>query len=113
MEDSPNHKAQHRALRSLLLGLGSLLITPPVLFTWAWIPVEEAERMPAQYALLLGLLLLCIVMGAACIMSAFPEPKNPGSWQGRTAVLVAVLVAILILPVSAGMLYYRIPFLHP
>ena len=35
--------------------------------------------------------------GLLCILTAFPEPKNPRSWQGATAVFLAVLVILIVL----------------
>jgi hypothetical protein len=113
METPRNMAAQQRVKKSLLFGMGSIIITPPVIFIWAWISVQDAERIPTQYVMLLGLLILCIGMQVACVITAFPEPKNPSSSQGKTAVLLAVIVVSLLLPVSLGMLYFRIPFLNP
>ena len=35
--------------------------------------------------------------GLLCIITAFPEPKNPRSWQGTTAVFLAVLAILFVI----------------
>jgi hypothetical protein len=40
---------------------------------------------------------LWVGSGLLCIITAFPEPKNPRSWQGATAVFLAILVILIVL----------------
>ena len=108
METPADAKAPKRARLSILFGLGSLITTPIVTFILAWFPVEVAERRLVEYVLLLGLQILCAGMGVACLITAFPEPKNPRSWQGKTAVFLAVFVFLWSLPMSILSLFDRI-----
>lgn len=39
---------------------------------------------------------LWVGSGLLCLITAFPEPKNPRSWQGATAVFLAVLVMLIV-----------------
>ena len=108
METSTNIRAQQRVRLSIFLGLASLIFTLPVLYVLAWIPAEDAARMPVQYALLVGLQIVCTGMGVASVITAFAEGISPRSGQGKTAILLAVLVSILIIPVSIAALFFRI-----
>lgn len=51
--------------------------------------------------------ILWVGSGLLCIITAFPEPKNPRSWQGTTAVFLAVLViVIVVIPALCRMIVF-------
>jgi uncharacterized membrane protein YwaF len=108
METSLQDRAQKRARRSVLFGLIWLFIG----LTWLslmWLsdgrPLETLipKRLsPAGVALanILSILektgfILWVGSGVACVITAFPQPENPRTWQGRTAVFLAFLVLLI------------------
>ena len=110
MEPPLNNKAQKRARVSLLFGLIWLII-PLTWLSWIWLSSGPLEPMllrrslsPAGIAManIIAVIertgfILWVGSGVACIFTAFPEPKNPRTWQGMTAVFLAVLVILFVL----------------
>jgi hypothetical protein len=109
METPLINKAQKRAQGSLLFGL-IWLMSPLLLLSLEWLgkgpldPILPGAWSPTGVAfakiihmLQIPALILWVECGVACVLTAFPEPKNPRSWQGKTAVFLAILV-ILLLP---------------
>ena len=103
-----NHRGQKRARRSLLFGLIWLVLG----LTWlisviSYGSLEDMIPKPLSPA---GVTLAKIIpviekwgyilwvgSGLLCIITAFPEPKNPRTWQGMTAVFLAVLAVLFVL----------------
>jgi hypothetical protein len=111
METPANSSAQKRARLSVIFGLIWLVIG----LTWLSLmglgdgrPLETLipKRLsPAGVAMarILSIVaptafILWVGSGVACVITAFPEPKNPRSWQGKTAVFLAVLVLLCSVP---------------
>lgn len=97
-----------RAWISIGLGLASLLFTVPVLFflPWFWSPIASGDNWPRDRFLTIGVHILFIAMNLACVITAFYDRPSPrSSWQRKTAILLAGLVAGLILPFSIYELY--------
>jgi len=106
METPLNDRAQKRARLSLLFGLIWLLL-PLTLLSWNWLssgPLESIlpgslSQAGIALANIIDILeksgfILWVGSGVACVITAFPEPKNPRSWQAKTAVFLAVLVLL-------------------
>lgn len=106
METPLDDRAQKRARLSLLFGL-IWLISPLIWLSWTWLSRGPLEPILPGSLSLAGVALANIMpviertgfilwaeIGMACVMTAFPEPKNPRSWQGKTAVFLAVLVLV-------------------
>ena len=105
-----NDRAQKRARLSVLFGLIWLFIG----LTWlilAWLlngplePMLPGSLSQAGIALdrIIGILekagfILWVVSGLLCVITAFPQPENPRSWQGRVAILLAFLVLLIFIP---------------
>ena len=96
-----------RAYISITLGLASLLFTVPVLLLlpWIWSPSSSGENWASERFLFLGVHILFIGMNLASVITAFYDGPSPKSWQGKTAIFLAILVALLILPFSIYELY--------
>jgi hypothetical protein len=113
MDPSPNTTAKKRVQRSILLGLGSIIGTPLVAVGWIVALLSLHPGQPDEYGVIvnlifIGLLILCAGMGMACVVIAFTTPKILGSWQGKAAVILAVLVALLLLPYLGSNIYSAI-----
>ena len=113
METPPNTTAKKRAQRSILLGLASIIGTPLAFVSWIVALLSLQPGRPDMHAaivnlIFIGLLILCAGMGVACVVIAFTTPKIFGSWQGKAAVILAVLVALLLLPYLGSNLYSAI-----
>ena len=113
METPPNTTAKKRAQRSILLGLASIMGTPLAFVSWIVALLSLQPGRPDMHAVIvnlifIGLLILCAGMGVACVVIAFTTPKIFGSWQGKAAVILAVLVALLLLPYLGSNLYSAI-----
>jgi hypothetical protein len=50
-------------------------------------------------------------MNLACVITAFYDGPRPKSWQGKTAIVLAALVAVFMLPFSIFSLYSFIQIL--
>jgi hypothetical protein len=122
METPLDHKAQKRARLSLLFGLIWLMI-PLIWLGLRWLingplePVMPGSLSQAGIAIdrILSILektgLISWVGSAlACVITAFPEPKNPRSWQGKTAVFLAVLVILIMVPLAILVAFFFIAF---
>ena len=113
METPPNTTAKKRAQRSILLGLASIIGTPLAFVSWIVALLSLQPGRPDMHAaivnlIFIGLLILCAGIGVACVVIAFTTPKILGSWQGKAAVILAVLVALLLLPYLGSNLYSAI-----
>lgn len=108
MEVLPYDKAQKRARLSLLFGLIWLVLG----LTWLILVISygSLEGMIPKPLSSAGVALAKIIPvverwgyilwvgnGLLCIITAFPEPKKPRSWEGMTAVFLAVLAILFIL----------------
>lgn len=108
MEITTNNRGQRRARLSLLFGLTWLVLG----LTWLILVISygSLEGMipkplsPAGSALakIIPVLekwgyILWVGSGLLCVITAFPEPKNPRTWQGMTAVFLAILVVLFVL----------------
>jgi hypothetical protein len=102
-----------RAFISITLSLASLLCTVPVLFLlpWFWSPATSGDHWARDRFLPLGIHILFIVMNLACVITAFYDGPRPKSWQGKTAIVLAALVAVFMLPFSIFSLYSFIQIL--
>lgn len=109
MENPPNSRAQKRARRSLLLGLIWLAL-PTISISWDRLSSGPLEPMLPGMLSPEGVVLdkiiraiaqmgfvFWILSGILCVFTAFPEP-NPRSWQGKTAVFLAILVLLIFVP---------------
>ena len=118
MEIPLNDRAQKRARLSLLFGLIWLII-PLTWLSLSWLsrgplePMLPGSLSPAGVALAKIIIvieragfILWVGSGMVCVITAFPEPKNPRSWQGKTAVFMAVLVLLCFLLLA---LLYLLP----
>ena len=110
MENPPNSRPQKRARRSLLFGLIWLAL-PIISLSWNWLSSGPLEPMLPGMLSPEGVVLdkiiraisqtgfvFWILSGVLCVFTAFPEPKNPRTWQGKTAVLLAILVLLIFVP---------------
>ncbi len=108
MEITTNNRGQKRARLSLLFGSIWLVLG----LTWLILVISygSLEGMipkplsPAGAALakIIPVIerrgyILWVGSGLLSIITAFPEPKNPRTWQGMTAVFLAVLVILFVL----------------
>jgi hypothetical protein len=101
METQLNDRAQKRVRLSLLFGL-IWLILPLARLSLMWLSNGPLGSLsPAGVALgnIIGILekpgsILWVASGIGCVTTAFPEPKNHRSWQGKTAIFLAVLVLL-------------------
>ena len=122
METPLNERAQKRARLSIIFGL-SWLIIPLIALSWIWLSRGPLEPMLPGSLSQAGIamdriisvmekvgLILWILSGLACVFTAFPEPKNPRSWQGKTAVFLAVLVIVISVPLVIIVAFFFIVF---
>jgi hypothetical protein len=108
METAPTKRAPIRARLSVLFGLIWLILG----LTWlilaisfgsleGMIPKPYSPAGVAMAKILPGIertgYYLWVGSGLVCIVTAFPESKNPRSWQGTTAVFLAVLAILFVL----------------
>ena len=122
METPLNDKAQKRARLSVLFGLIWLII-PLIALSWNWLSEGPLEPMLPGSLSQAGIaidriisvlekagVILWVGSGIACVLTAFPEPKNPRSWQGGTAVFLAVLVILISVPLAIIVAFFFIVF---
>jgi hypothetical protein len=107
METTTNNRGQKRARLSLLFGLIWLVLG----LTWLVLVINygSLEGMISTPVSPAGVAMAKIIpvierngtivwvgSGLLCLLTAFPEPKNPRSWQGTTAVFLAFLVILFV-----------------
>src|SRR5688572_7231451 len=121
METPLNNRAQNRARVSvffgctwLVIGLTSLsfmLLRNGSLETMIPKPLSQAGVAMAKTISVIERtrFVLWVGSGIVCVITAFPEPKNPRSWQGKTAVFLASLVLLsFLLPAIGLMIWYLV-----
>ena len=112
METPLVERAQKRARLSLRFGLIWLVI-PLIALGWNWLingplePVMPGSLSRAGLALdrILSIItplafIVWVGSGVACVVTAFPGAKNTHSWQGKTAIFLAVLVLLIFVPAA-------------
>ena len=98
MRTPTNTWAGHLAWLSIILGMGSLMIIPLLLFFslfsypggWSWL---------TEHIDILVMFILGNLMAVACVITAFMSVRRePELRPAKTAALVAVLVILFLLP---------------
>jgi hypothetical protein len=101
-----------RAWLSILLSLASLVFTLPVLFflPWVWSPMMSGGTWPRDLLLRTGVYILFLVLNFTSVITAFHNRPNPTPWPGKIAMVMAVPVAVLVIPLALLMFVTFIQF---
>ena len=100
METPTNTWARHLAWLSIILGMGSLMIIPFLIFFSLFSPPGQAKGWfwIKEHIDALAMFILGSLMAVGCVITAFMSVRRePKLRPAKTAVLVAVLVVLFLL----------------